>query len=298
MISYNDRMLRKAEILKRKYRHISTHRRKHVVQEKIVPPGEFIVSRAFKDMIGRSYNFNQSVFDSDARWRLLNELYDRNFIDTSNRNYDNLPKKIHQIWLGSKFPDKYKKWADSWSFFNPDWEYRLWTDDNIDDIILPNGELFNSIRNYGQKSDFLRYHILNQFGGIYVDTDFECLKSFDTLSYVSFITGVGFPSKVELYVGLIGSVPGHPIISRIVDSMDRVHDRKWEDIFETTGSYFFTRIFFEVIAGYMEGIVVLPPDYFYPFPNQRGYKHRDGRAYIKDCSYAIHHWETSWLPKR
>ena len=71
------------------------------------------------------------------------------------------------------------------------------TDNNINDVVLTNRIIYDSITNLGQKSDYLRYHILNQFGGIYVDTDFECLKSFDSLSYVDFLVGVGYRAAVQ-----------------------------------------------------------------------------------------------------
>ena len=31
----------------------------------------------------------------------------------------------------------------------------------------------------GEKSDIFRYEILYRFGGVYVDTDFECIKPFE-----------------------------------------------------------------------------------------------------------------------
>lgn len=233
---------------------------------------------------------------NDYQWLLLKDLYDGNFINIKNRNYNTLPKKIHQIWLGSDIPEKYKKWGETWKQHNPDWEYKLWTDEDVNDVDIPNRSLFNSIKNMGQKSDFLRYHILNQFGGVYVDTDFECLKSFNDLTYANFLVGVGYPSKVELYIGLIGSIPNYPILLRVINSINSNDIGKlgWKNVFETTGTYFFTRIFFEMITKYIKGVVVLPPDYFYPFPNEKGHEHRNGRNYIKDCSYALHHWAVAW----
>jgi inositol phosphorylceramide mannosyltransferase catalytic subunit len=255
---------------------------------------EFIVNKNFEAMIMSSYDFNQSIYEKDSRWGILGELYDKNFIHVEECNFDTLPKKIHQIWLGGNLPLKYKKYTESWKRFNPDWEYKLWIDKDVNDVEIPNRTLFESINNLGQKSDFLRYHILNQFGGIYADTDFECLRSFNSLSYVDFIGGVGFPSRIELYIGLIGCVPHHPIMEQIVNGMDKIRDGGWPAIFETTGTYFFTRTFFKVVTEYQKGIVMLPPDYFYPFPNQGGHENRKGRDYIKDCSYAVHHWAVSW----
>jgi hypothetical protein len=252
----------------------------------------------FIEIARSSYAFDEKVFMNDFRWKILMELYERNFLNPINPDYNRLPKKIHQIWLGSSLPEKYKKFTDSWKTYNPDWEYRLWTDADLDGIDITNRSLFNSISNLGQKSDYLRYHILNQFGGIYVDTDFECLKSFDSLSYVDFLVGVGYATQLEIYIGLIASVPHHPITELLVSSMSRIGLRNVKTVFNTTGTYFFTRIFFKVVSEYMEGIVVLPTDYLYPFPNKAGHENKTGLRYIKDCSYAVHHWAVSWSKRQ
>ena len=241
--------------------------------------------------------------DSDPRWSILEDMYYRNFIYASNveRQQQGFPKKIHQIWLGGPVPEEYKKWMDSWKEKNPGWEYKLWTDENVWEVIVPKRELFNSIEHLGQKSDYLRYHILNQFGGLYVDTDFECLKPFDSLTYLDFLTGISYSSFVELYIGLIASVPNHPILTKVLETMEinKVKGLGWKTIFNTTGTYFFTKSFFEVVTKYMKGIVALPTQYLYPFPNYaRHYAKGNGKAYVKDYSYAIHYWEVSWSNKK
>ena len=254
-----------------------------------------VSKESFDDLIRKSYDFEEGKYVNNPQWKLLKELYEKNYLINEGRNYNNLPKKIHQIWFGGELPDKYKKYCDTWRRFNPDWEYKLWTDKDVDNIDLPNRDLFNSIKNMGQRSDFFRYHVLNQFGGVYADTDFECLKSFNSLSYADFFVGVGFPRTVELYIGLIGCVPHHPIIANVVKKMTSVRQEGWFNIFKTTGSYFFTDSFFEVITHYTKGVIVFPTDYFYPYPNKKGYKGQIGKKYVKDCSYAIHYWEVSWI---
>jgi mannosyltransferase OCH1-like enzyme len=251
----------------------------------------------FKESVRNSYAFDRVAFDHDNRWAILNELYNRNFVYIGERNYNNLPKRIHQVWLGGELPEKFKKWTDSWRRFNPEWEYKLWGDRDIEGLDLPRKEIFDSMNNYGPKSDFLRYYLLDRFGGLYIDTDFECLKSFNSLSYVDFLTGVGYPSKLELYVGIIGSVPHHPIIAQVDNALNKIPEKGWDNVLETTSSYFFTRNFFKVVTGYMKGVVVLPTEYLYPFPNSQGYCLKNGKDYIKECSYAVHHWATSWRSK-
>ena len=253
----------------------------------------------FDSLIKKSYNFNQYDFDHDPKWSVLRDLYNKNFIEEQDRGTDVMPKKIHQIWFGDKMPERYVEMTKTWKTLNPEWEYKLWTEKDIRDVPIYRKRLFDTITHPGQKSDFLRYHILNHYGGIYVDTDFECLKPFDPLCYANFITGIGYPSKVELYIGLIGSVPHHPIMELVIKNMVRANSCGWKNIFETTGTYFFTRQFFRVVDSNTKGILALPPDYFYPLPNYvRKDQDADRTKFIQECSLAIHHWACSWTKKK
>ena len=196
-------------------------------------------------------------------------------------------------------PERYKQYAETWRTLNPTWEYKLWTDVDVATMELPNRHLFDSLTNYGPKSDILRYHVLNEYGGVYADTDFECLMPFDALRFLDFFTGIGYPNKVELYPGLIGCISHHPIMEQAmkeVMEMKSINETP-NGVLNDISSYFFTRVFWRVVTGYTKDIVALPPDYFYPFPNQRGHEHRDGRKHIRDCSYALHHWAVSWMKK-
>jgi len=256
------------------------------------------MKESFEILMKKSYEFDQENYNSDWRWQLLAELYDKNFVNAV-PGKAKIPKRIHQIWLGSPFPNKYKQWAESWQKFHPDWEYTLWTDENIKDVKITNRKFFNSISNYGPKSDYLRYHVLKQFGGIYVDTDFECFKSFEDLLYLDFLIGVGYPSKMELYVGLIACVPEHPVLVRACETISKnTRDFVLGEVFSATSSYFFTNAFFSTIKEYQPGVVALPPEYLYPFPNSKGHEKLDGRKFLKPCSYANHYWEVSWATKK
>lgn len=269
---------------------------KPIVDDSIILPGEFVVSKDFEGMMRRSYAFDKKIYDSDPRWDITRKLYEINFLNKIPKQINKIPKIIHQIWIGGELPYVFKKYAETWQKFNSEWEYKLWTDDDIQYLDLPNKDLYAST-NVGSKADLLRYYLLDTYGGLYVDTDFECLKPFDDLIYLDFFTSVGYSKNMELYPGLIASVPNHPITSKIIEELKKIHyvPNNAMGVLETTSSYFFTRVFWAVITKYEEGIVMFPPDYFYPFPNQKGHNRRYGKDYIKDCSYAIHHWAVSWL---
>lgn len=219
-------------------------------------------------------------------------LYDNNYVNDDSGA--KVPKKIHQIWLGGRIPEKYKRLSESWRRFHPDWEYRLWTDKDVEEFGLKNKDLFNTAKNNGQRSDILRYEILNRFGGIYVDTDFECLRPFDDLLYLDFFTGISYDAKMVLYIGIIASVPGHPIMTSCIDFMGAYNGNSANMIMDVTGPYYFTRCFFNSVDKNTKGVVAFPMDFFYPLPN---YLRNTNRPYdyVKDFSYAIHHWAVTWL---
>ncbi|MGB8468157.1 MAG: glycosyltransferase [Candidatus Babeliales bacterium] len=247
---------------------------KHPIQFGLIHPDDYDWYTYFKQQYQR-YNFNQITSDVTAR----------------------IPKIIHQIWLGSPVPDEYKPWMQSWKQFHPDWMYLLWTDKEACKFDMVNRDLFEQARNYGQKSDVLRYELLHQFGGVYADTDFRCLKPFDVLHHCyDFYIGILNGGASEVAIGLIGSVPQHPILQCVIQSMHDVKSDNPEAILETTGNYHFLRHFMAVAPQCIDSrIIALPCSYFYPSPNwQRFGTTQEQDAWIKPESFAIHYWTCSW----
>ena len=86
-----------------------------------------------------------------------------------------IPKIIHQIWIGPKpIPiNMIKTWKDK----HPDFEHILW---NKEEIKKRNMEFkcqkrIDEMEEWCGKADIMRIEILYKYGGIYIDTDFECL---------------------------------------------------------------------------------------------------------------------------
>lgn len=249
----------------------------------------------YDSLIRRSYGFSEKEQGSVA-WNKVKLLYQKNYV-FCNDTQENIPRKIHQIWLGGRVPDKYKWFMDSWQRLNPTYEYRLWTDKDVNSIELTKRDIFNSAKNNGMKSDLLRYEILRQQGGIYVDTDFECLKPLDDLLYLKFFTGISYDAEMVLYIGIIGSVPNHPIMDLCVKLVNQHYNgNDAMTIMDLTGPYYFTRCFLRGTIDDTDRVVAFPVSFFYPLPNNlRGIA--DPYQFIRPCSYAIHHWGVSWLPK-
>lgn len=252
--------------------------------------------------VNHSYVFSRENMVNNEDWKKIISSY--NNFELSEETI--IPKKIHQIWLGSDLPKKFKRLTDSWLKYNPDWEYKLWTDSDIINLDFPNKHIFNSISNLGMKSDLLRIEILNKFGGLYVDIDFECLKSFKDMNRLSFYTGIVYGENVEIGIGLIGSTPNHPILTDYLSNITYQNGKESaDDIFNTTGPYFFTKIVLRNITEETKNIVVFPTIYFYPFhntyhPEKRlfGFEEDDLNIiskFITEDSYATHWWHVNWI---
>jgi mannosyltransferase OCH1-like enzyme len=90
-----------------------------------------------------------------------------------------IPKIIHQIWLGGPAPVEIADMMRSVRDHHPDWEYRLWTGENRPALI--NEREFLQAPSLAMKADFLRYELLHEYGGVYVDADFDCHRSLNPL---------------------------------------------------------------------------------------------------------------------
>jgi hypothetical protein len=87
-----------------------------------------------------------------------------------------IPKIIHQIWLGdqSKRPNQL---IQTWIEKNPSWEHKLWTDDNLPELKCK--KQFDECPSLAGKADILRYQLLHDEGGFFIDADAECVNSLE-----------------------------------------------------------------------------------------------------------------------
>lgn len=247
-------------------------------------------------------DFNDKITQCDD-WCFLASKWDiwRTLPDTAQPSAG-IPKIIHQVWIGGELPDKYHAWTDSWK--KSGWEYHLWDEQSLLAIFTPEeAAWYNATANVGPKSDIARYKVLAQFGGIYCDTDFECIKPFDDIVVKSTLfAGVIFDTKPEIAGGIAGSIPAHPLIVQTLRSLiEKPHTgTDYNDILDKTGPAFFTRSIFQNKNLLMPTDVFFPTHYLYPLPNYKAMTtvslKKTKKQYLKPVSYAIHYWEVSWAP--
>ncbi|MBQ0004130.1 MAG: hypothetical protein KBT21_11410 [Treponema sp.] len=222
----------------------------------------------------------------------------KNWLNNTEKCNSPIPHIIHHIWLGSKLPDQYKPFIETFKKYNPDWQFILWDEEKI--LSLQNftsKKDYLTASNYGMKSDIARYAILKEYGGFYFDTDFECLKNLSPISdKSSFISCLQFTDKIEFGNAMIACCAHHPLIEKISSSIKGINSSDILEIINTTGPGFLTNMIMNNISTITEFDALLPAEYFFAVPNSekadvRAAKHR----YITDNSYAIHYWESSWF---
>lgn len=180
-------------------------------------------------------------------------------------------------------PDQYAEFGESWRRHHPDWELRLWTDDELPALSCPDG--FQRCRNFGEASDVLRYEVLAQFGGVYVDTDVECLRPIDPLiEDVSAFAAYARPKVIGSAV--VGAIPGHPAIEEVLRVVcagagtgPQVH---------ATGPVALTRVLEAA-----DDVALFGRETFYPLDYWEIPFKEAGPAEIGDA-YALHHWHATW----
>ena len=202
-----------------------------------------------------------------------------------------IPRVIHRIWLGGDLPAEARDFGETWVRHNPDWELRTWRDWNVPPLV--NQLAFDAASDLAQKADLARLEVLLRFGGVYVDTDFEALRPLETV-----IEGIDCFAASEdgkfVSTGIIGSVPGHPFLARLVKKAPvSIANNAGLPPNRQTGPYFVTaelKAYARTAAGRQHKVVVFPPELFYPYHFSELHRRHE---HFPDA-VAVHHWSGSW----
>lgn len=93
-----------------------------------------------------------------------------------------IPKIIHYCWFGGKeLPRDAVECIDSWKKYYPDYKIIEWNEKNFDINICDYVKEAYSERRWAFVSDYARFWILYNYGGLYFDTDVEVIKRADSI---------------------------------------------------------------------------------------------------------------------
>lgn len=133
-----------------------------------------------------------------------------------------IPKVIHYCWFGGKpIPQELKNYMSTWSCFCPDYEIKLWNEDNFNIDSHPFVQSAYEARNFAYVSDYVRAFVLNKFGGIYLDTDVELKESLN--NFLDNEAFSGFESKGYPFTSAVwGSIANHSFTTRMLGYYDSI----------------------------------------------------------------------------
>jgi hypothetical protein len=229
--------------------------------------------------------------------------------------YSTIPNIIHQTAPAdkSKWNKIWEECQKTWKDKFPNYEYKMWTDEDLDMLMktqYPDDyEMFYSFSKI-RKIDTARYYILNTYGGIYADMDYECIQNFE--AYLS-------PDKVSIAEAklnvnekfqnaLMISPKNHPLWEnyifpdiRLNKDVKDVKEIRYIDpnkeyvpfntdlIIDTCGPQILCRAW------------ELKPEFIHPLPADEfsvttvPYHQTKNKAIYGNDVYAVHHGTFSWL---
>ena len=210
-----------------------------------------------------------------------------------------IPKIIHYCWFGrGEKPELAKKCIASWRRFCPDFEIREWNEDNCGDLAIPFMAEAYAAKKYAFVSDVMRLVVLEQYGGVYFDTDVEVLRDISPLLEDEGF--IGFENDRFVNSGqVLAAIPHHPVIGAMIAEYKTLHFLNPDGSINAVGCPHLNSDVMErfgLVRNGQEqlvaGIHVYPEDYFNPMDSVTG------KLTKTEHTYSIHWYSMSWMPKR
>lgn len=195
-----------------------------------------------------------------------------------------IPKVIHQIWssCNKPLPEAFVELASTWKEFHPDWQYIFWDDQKMaafmQQYYSDYVESYNRFAYDVQRWDVIRYLILYQMGGLYVDFDTECLANVEALFTTDCCFGTDTKDNI-IYAPLvkdaylnntyIASASKHPFLKSVIDHVfnsDQMYvkeENKLLQVLRTSGALMLSDVYEQYT--FKDQIHVIPAEDLAPF---------------------------------
>lgn len=201
-----------------------------------------------------------------------------------------IPKKIHYCWFGhGPKPPELERFISTWKKHLPEYKIIEWNEGNFDVNAYRYSREAYSMGCFAHVSDVCRIHVLNEMGGIYLDTDIEVLGSFD--KFLKFESFVGTEYQ-RVGSGVIGAVSGAPWLGEYLAYYKKRH---FINCFghprRSANTGIITYKLLPSIPAHLWP-TIFPKDYF--SANNWLTKEQE----VTENTVTIHHYHSSWRHKR
>ena len=216
-----------------------------------------------------------------------------------------IPKIIHYCWFGrSEMPELAQRCIASWHKYMPEYEYRLWNEDNFDVYSVPYTKEAYEAKKYAFVSDYARFWILYNYGGIYFDTDVELINSIDDILVNGPYFGCENDGKINQSIlvnpGLgCAAFPKMQIYERILNHYNQSRFIRSEGLYDLTTVVTRTTNILKEFGlkninsiQNIKDINIFPSDYFNPLNDNTG------QLIFTDNTRSIHWYSKTWQTSR
>lgn len=206
-------------------------------------------------------------------------------------------------------PELAQKCIASWKKYLPDYEIKEWNEDNFDVNIIPYTAEAYKTKKYAFVSDYARFWILYQYGGIYFDTDVEVIRPIDDIvergNFMGFETDPKpqlkeDASEASVNPGLgMGVAPDLGIIKKMLDFYEGkhfVHEAVMRN--QITVVHIATQVLRENGLKNVTGIQEVAGCFIYPSEYFCSINVTTGRIHVKKNTRTIHHYAGTWVDKK
>ncbi len=218
-----------------------------------------------------------------------------------------IPKIIHYCWLSdNEFPSLIKSCIETWKKILPEYEFMLWDTNRfpLEDNIWVK-QAFEA-KKYAFAADYIRLYAVHKFGGIYMDTDIEVIKSYNSLLNLPYFFGSEGGGIIE--AGVFGAEKGCDWINDCLSYYDGKSFIKNDGSYDTLTlprimmkKIKETYIIEELTGSETKNYLYSPSvDKLFMFPKDFFCAKNHGTGIIEktDNTFCIHHFAMSWIPKK
>lgn len=214
-----------------------------------------------------------------------------------------IPKIIHYCWLSNDpLPDEIRNYIESWKEKLPDYQIIKWDFSIFDKSGSKWVEQAFDRRKYAFAADFIRLYAVYNYGGIYLDSDVQVLKTFDP--FLCLNTMIGWQcNRNGLEIATFGAEKGAEWVKKCLDYYDgrefvnpdgslntKILPLIIEDVLKDNGYSLIdvNNVLDAIQITDEKEIPVFAQDFFSP-------KDFDGRLSITENTVSIHHFVASWV---
>jgi len=200
-----------------------------------------------------------------------------------------IPRIHHMVWCTpNELLPKLQPYRISWMRHNPSWDFLFWKMSEMPFDKIPQicADVIRDEKVYWvMKSDVARWLVLYLYGGVYSDTDVECMKPMDRFLSDGCFCGRSYhPTGVGN--AIVGSVAGNPLMLDIAIATAEAISKDLafanSNIVDPTVN----------LAGKMleKCPNIYPVEYFYPYSWGQKKEGRSQASSMYDQAYTVHHW--------